>query len=107
MPESDSVDEEEVNSHAELSFHTGTTQVDARYQFFFVACRPGASECSDELIDCPSSADLNVRWWEGFAETLAESSVSTATSFDARLNRLLALLRRQRVARHRRPIEKV
>ena len=27
-----------------------------RFQYFFIACRPGAAECSDELIDCPSSA---------------------------------------------------
>ena len=53
------------------------------YGFYFVACKPGASECSDELIDCPSAANLNERWWEGFADTLAESAVSTDTSFSA------------------------
>lgn len=25
------------------------------------------------MIDCPAAADLTTRWWEGFAETLAES----------------------------------
>ena len=29
-----------------------------RFQYFFIACRPGAAECSDELIDCPSSAGV-------------------------------------------------
>ena len=30
--------------------------ISPRYQFFFVACRAGATECSDELIDCPAAA---------------------------------------------------
>ena len=30
--------------------------VTPRFQYFFVSCRPGATECSDEFIDCPSSA---------------------------------------------------
>lgn len=32
----------------------GNEPVSARFQFFFVACRLDATECSDELINCPS-----------------------------------------------------
>jgi hypothetical protein len=52
----------------------GGAAVTPRYQFFVIACREGASECSDEAIDCPSSADLGTRWWEAYAQTIAEST---------------------------------
>ena len=64
----------------------GGELVEARYEFIFIACSVGSAECSDELIDCPSSADLSRRWWEGFADTLAISNVSTVRSFTASLN---------------------
>ena len=56
------------------------------FEYFFLACKTGATECSDELIDCPSSADLSRHWWEGFAETLANSSRTSAANFTARMD---------------------
>ena len=47
--------------------------VTPQYQVFLLACRDGASECSDEEIDCPASADLGRRWWNNFAETVVAS----------------------------------
>ena len=64
--------------------------VPARYQFLFLACAEGATECSDELIDCPTSADLGRKWWEPYAELLAISSVSDATSFTTPLSASMA-----------------
>ena len=58
--------------------------VQPRFQFFFVACMAGSTECSDELIDCPDSADLNATWWEMMGvETIASSNVSAAREFTA------------------------
>ena len=69
--------------------------VEPRYQFFFVACLPNSTECSDELIDCPSSSDLRAhgagattygQWWLGMGvETLASSALSTARRYTASL----------------------
>ena len=62
--------------------------VAARYQFYLIACRPGALECTDEQIACPSAADASSRWWEGFAETLAASELSEAPTFSTSLHGL-------------------
>lgn len=55
--------------------------VTPRYQFFLIACKYGAVECSDEQIPCPSTADPSQRWWEGFADTLAASALGVDTEF--------------------------
>ena len=54
--------------------------VAARFQFFMIVCREGASECTDEHIDCPSAADPSIQWWEGFADTIAASDLSHVRS---------------------------
>ena len=69
----------------------GPNEVAARYQFFFIACKRGASACSDETLDCPSSADLSTRWWAPFADTLAASEVSTLPSFSAPIGSAMSM----------------
>ena len=77
-----------------FSASCNTLPVEPRYQFFFVACLPNSTECSAELIDCPSSADLRAhgagpkygQWWLGMGvETLASSMPSTARRLTASL----------------------
>ena len=55
-------------------------------EFFFIVCRDGAAECSDESIECPATADLATSWWALFAQTVAASaSPQQAASFTAAL----------------------